>query len=227
MSTKNLFPFDHWSQQSPIKLVKAEALFVDFPAGHLRIDYSGAPYRGSFEGASGHRNFVLNVPGGQPPPLLTLGRVKARLVKIHLHTPSEHDLEGSNQDGEIHLIHKIENPTSGSELIVLGVFFAEKGGEPTPAVSEFFEMWTAGLKAEGDDTSVSIDPNLLLPDRDRWFQYEGSLTSAPYDEVVTWVVFPSPLGITSEGLDKLRREAHQPERSTQDINRRYVLRNFP
>ncbi|MDY3554229.1 carbonic anhydrase family protein [Gemmata sp. JC717] len=237
MSVKNPFPFDHWPQQSPIKLFTADALFVDFPADHLRIDYSGAPYQGAFEGESGHKNFVLdaNLSSGQSPPILTLGRVKARLVKIHLHTPSEHDLEGKDHDGEVHLIHQIENPTTGSELIVLGVFFAKstakKSAKAGAELTEFFETWTAGVKAakrlgKSSGGPVAIDPNLLLPGLDKWFQYEGSLTSEPYNEFVTWVVFPTPLGITSDGLKKLKAEAHQPERPTQDINRRYVLRNF-
>jgi carbonic anhydrase len=226
MSSTNPFPMSHWPQQSPIKLFKSASLFVNFPKNYLTLDYRDAPFTGKFVGHAGHKNFELNPHSGKYPPILTLGGQKAELVKIHLHTPSEHDLEGANQDGEIHLIHKIVSPTAGSELIVLGIFF-EKSAKPIKG--DFFQLWTNELKAAKkaqDGKETQIDPRNLLPPQDKWYRYEGSLTSEPYNEIVTWVVFPTPLGIASDDLNKLKKEAHQPERPTQDINRRFVLRNF-
>lgn len=226
---KNPFPMDHWAQQSPIKLFKAESTYVEFPQSFLSIDYSGAPFDGEFCGEPGHRNFVLSkLRPGQRPPLVTLGSVQAELVKIHVHTPSEHELEGDPSDGEIHLIHEIKNPTAGSELVVFGVLFDEK---KVGVKSDFFKMWATQLKAakrtaRSDAATVSIDPRQLLPTTTKWYHYEGSLTSEPYNEFVSWLVFPDTLGITSDDLKKLKREAHQPERETQGVNRRFVLRNF-
>ena len=60
----------------------------------------------------------------------------------------------------------------------------------------------------------------------RWYLYEGSLTSKPTREVVTWIVFPTSLDVASDDLRKIERHAHQPERDVQALNRRYVLRNF-
>lgn len=227
MSSKNPFPMSHWPQQSPIKLFKSESLFVEFPKNHLTLDYRDAPFMGEFVEDHGHTNFVLTKPHpGKHPPVIILGNQKAELVKIHLHTPSEHDLEGANQDGEIHLIHKIDSPTGGSELIVLGVFFKKAA---KAIKGDFFKTWTNELKNAkkgGDGPEIPIDPRNLLPPHDKWYRYEGSLTSEPFNEIVTWIVFPAPLGIASEDLNKLKKEAHQPERPTQDINRRFVLRNF-
>jgi carbonic anhydrase len=227
MSSTNPFPTSHWPQQSPIKLFKSASLFVEFPKNYLTLDYRDAPFKGKFVGHAGHKNFELTKPySGKYPPILMFGCQKAELVKIHLHTPSEHDIEGANQDGEIHLIHKIESPAAGSELIVLGVFFKKSA---KPIKGDFFQLWTNELKAAKklqDGKETQIDPRNLLPLQDKWYRYEGSLTSEPYNEIVTWVVFPAPLGIASEDLNKLKKEAHQPERPTQDINRRFVLRNF-
>ncbi|MBC8115927.1 MAG: carbonic anhydrase family protein [Candidatus Saccharimonas sp.] len=239
--SQNPVPMDHWAQQSPIKLFRAESLYVEFPKSFLSIDYSGAPFSGKFDGVPGHKNFVLNeLSPDQNPPLVKLGCVTAELVKIHLHTPSEHELEGENKGGEIHLIHQIKNPTGGSELLVLGVFFevkakkekAEKEEKATSVESKFFQLWAASLKAAAQQTGladapdVSIDPRHLLPKTTKWYRYEGSLTSEPYREIVSWVVFTKTLGIESEDLKLLQAEAHQPEREVQAINRRFVLRNF-
>lgn len=225
MSSKNPYPVSHWSQQSPIKLFKSDSLFLDFPKSYLSVDYQDVLFVGKFDGEHGHKNFVLTKPhSGKNPPLIKFGGQTAELVKIHLHMPSEHDLEGANQDGEIHLIHKIESPTGGSELIVSAFFKKSAKG----IKGDFFQLWTSELKAakKAKGGHVVIDPRNLLPPLDKWYRYEGSLTSEPYNEIVTWVVFPTPLAISSEDLNKLKKEAEQPERPTQDINRRYVLRNF-
>src|SRR5262249_11186520 len=141
MSAKKPIPMmDHWAQQSPIKLLKAGSIVVDVPKAFLKIDYSDAPYAGRFVGEQGHTNFALTKPHpGRTPATVTLGVVKAELIEIHLHTPSEHTLEGNNLDGEIHLVHRIER---SSDLIVLGVFFKEAG---KPLKSDFFQVWASAL----------------------------------------------------------------------------------
>ena len=59
---QNPYPMDHWAQQSPIQLVRDESLFVEYPKGFLSIDYSGAPFAGTFQCEPGHKNFVLSKP---------------------------------------------------------------------------------------------------------------------------------------------------------------------
>ncbi len=56
--------------------------------------------------------------------------------------------------------------------------------------------------------------------------YEGSLTSEPYSEIVSWLVFVDPLGVDLADFRKLKKNAHQPERPVQPINRRFVIRSF-
>lgn len=42
------------------------------------------------------------------------------LVQFHVHTPSEHTLNGVALDGEAHFVH---NRTDGGALLVVGLFF--------------------------------------------------------------------------------------------------------
>lgn len=240
MATQNIQPNTFWPQQSPIALFHDDAVYAPFPPGYLTLDYSGAPYPGQFRDAGGHWNFVLDpLKKGTKPPRLTLGDATAELKKVHLHTPSEHDLEGKDQAGEIHLIHEILSPTAGSTLVVLGVFFATGGTKRTPPLGDaikqiaFFQQWEAEgrrRKQPGNGGTplppFALDPRVLLPETDRWFRYEGSLTTEPYTEVVSWVVFQAPLTVSSDTLKRLKVGAHQPERDTQPVNRRFVLRNF-
>ena len=217
-----------WPQQSPIRIFKRDTFFAKLPGSYFKWKYKDAPYRGRFDGAGGHANFVLSeLSQGQKPPMIWLGHEAARLVKIHLHTPSEHDLEGKDQPGEMHLIHEIESPQSGSTLIVLGIFFEEDKDKPD--VDAFKLMSEGCTPADSQDAhgpELEIDPRELMPDTEKWYRYEGSLTSDPYTEIVSWLVFAEPLKVSSADLNLIKEFADQPERKTLPINRRFVLRNF-
>jgi carbonic anhydrase len=234
----NHVPTHFWKQQSPINLTKAGSIFVKHTKSFLKFDYHDAPFAGRFEGDHGHANFVLDKPhSGNNLPMLTMGDVTAELIKIHLHTPSEHDIEGKDLGGEIHLIHRLASAVNGSELVVVGVFFREEvpgGKSKLSKGNEFFSFLAEKFRAKQDEHGEpriqSIDPRPLIPkspNSEKWYRYEGSLTSAPYSENVSWLVFNEPIDVLTEDFNTLKQEAHQPERSVQPINRRYVLRNFP
>jgi carbonic anhydrase len=231
-SPTNHSPNHFWKQQSPINFVKDHSIHVKFPKSFLKFEYKDAPFLGRLEGADGHGNFVLDKPhSGSNLPMFTMGNVTAELIKIHLHTPSEHDIEGKDLGGEIHLIHRLASPVNGSELVVVGVFFnVDKAAEKR----EFFSMWAAQVdpksKVTPDSKGVKLDPRGIVPknpNSENWFRYEGSLTSEPYSEIVSWLVFADPIGVLPAEFKILKEHAHQPERPMQPINRRYVLRNFP
>lgn len=248
----------YWPQQSPIVLKKDEAIQVNAP-DLLSINYRGRCYEGKFTEKDGHRNFELRTyaagkePKGYTAPMLTvaphaipgLGGMKARLVKIHVHLGSEHDMEGEQRALEVHLVHEIENPQNGSTLIVLGVVsdLTRKQAEgPAPRSSkkadaatsselqQLLDAWTAPAletAARGKESYVSLPPAAVIPSLDEWFRYEGSLTTPEYDEVVSWFVLNQPLPLHSRTLRLLKGYACQTERKTRPLHRRYVLRNFP
>lgn len=225
-------PSHFWKQQSPINFVKDHSVHVKLPKTFLKFDYEDAPFVGRFEGGDGHGNFILDKPHtGDNLPMLTVGNVTAELIKIHLHTPSEHDIEGNSLGGEIHLIHRLATPLNGSELVVVGVFFNE---DKAAVKREFFTTWASQLdpksKVPSDLKGVKLDPRVLVPknpNSEKWYRYEGSLTSKPYSEIVSWLVFVDPIGVLPTEFKILNEHAHQPERTVQPTNRRYVLRNFP
>ena len=46
------------------------------------------------------------------------------------------------------------------------------------------------------DLTTELAPSALLPDTRDFFTYEGSLTTPPCSEVVTWLVLREPLKIS-------------------------------
>lgn len=208
----------HWPQQSPIALTKASSLHVPTLSGRVQLDaLFEARVTGSFVGDAGHANFELKGTG----PKITLDGQQAQLVKIHLHRPSEHDLEHKNHDGEIHLVHRVlqPDPLQRSEYMVVGVVFKEvaRGTEP----SQFFELWSE----QPSSKACSLQLNALFAKPKKWYRYEGSLTTAPYAESVSWLVLAEPIQVPAALLRQLA-PAEQRERVPQDLDRRFVLRNF-
>lgn len=220
---KNPAPADHWSQQSPIDLSHRHSYACVPPPHYFSHDYEDGPYHGEFVEKNGHWNFELRLRPDQRPPMLRLNGLEARLVKIHLHTHSEHHLDGHEMAGEIHLIHEIAEPSDGSKLIVLGVFFEADEAAEGSHQARFMKAWAADDVEEAD-----VDPRQLLPSiTTDWYRYEGSLTSEPYDEVVSWLVFTEPLKVHSASFEAIAKSAYQPERTElQPRNRRFVLRSF-
>jgi carbonic anhydrase len=220
------------AQQSPLNLVKAESYQVKLPRGFFKIDYKDAPYLGWFEGDEGEANFRL-ANTVKRRPTLQIGSVVAELVKIHLHTPSEHDFEDRNRDGEVHLIHQIRNAnnvSNESTLVVVGVsFLANKQAPENRFIQEWASCMRSSVSKAKDRHEFLIDPRRLLPKTKKWYRYEGSLTTGTgdlYPEIVSWIVMADPIDVCNDDLKLLKKYAHQRERPVQSINRRFILRNF-
>jgi carbonic anhydrase len=165
---------------------------------------------GKLEGEEGHANISFT-----RGPFVTWRRRRARLIKLHAHRGSEHDLDGEQARGEIHLIHRFEppDPLTRSSLLVVGVVLKAVGN---PNESDFVE------RRQG--RRVAIDLTALFPKRrPDWFHYEGSLTTEPYSETVSWIVLRDAVVVDKDFYERL---PEQHERKTQPLDRRFVLRNF-
>jgi carbonic anhydrase len=218
------------SQQSPIDIHKDQTLQIVVKSDYLTFLHYNSICKGHFILSNHHWNFVLNKKKINPPSI-KFGNRTAKLVKIHTHQCSEHDLEGQNRPGEVHLIHEVDRPAVGdSTLIVLGVTF----DHAKVAKSRKSAKNAAMIVAEPSDDSADdvigpvgkIIPEQLIAIPHYWYTYEGSLTTPDFDEVVTWVVFEKILNHTSQSLMDLDRYACQPERKVKPLNRRHLLRNF-
>jgi carbonic anhydrase len=202
--------------QSPIDLGDAESPGAVPPS--LELSYS------STEGEvvdTGH-SLQVNTPIGE----LTYNDTSYELLQFHLHAPSEHTIDGEEYAAELHLVHRDEdkdeeqndtNQKDNEELAVIGVLI-EVGDTSSPA----FEGWTSKT-----DTSVSINPEQLIPADSSFYTYRGSLTTPPCTESVRWIVMDTPLEISKEKLEALREAYSDNDRPVQPVNDRQVVHVTP
>lgn len=194
-----------WFQRSPIDICPEEAYYHQFPA-------NPNPYpEGKHPCVLDGHHLDLNPPVG----VVVLGQ-RLKLVSLHFHAPAEHHLSGHEYPLELHMVHEIEEPSSGSTHFVIGVWFASEGSDDCRG-AQFLQAACGQAEA--------VDLRKCLPeDTSKFFRYEGSLTTGSFDEGVSWMVMHDPVP-APEGL--LKQLEPEPDIPTTPLNRRYVLRSYP
>lgn len=179
------------AEQSPIDLRNQ----IPAELGPLQLDWKLGPVE-----VQGYET-MLFLDGGS----MTIDGVVYKLVKGHMHRPSEHVIGDRRYAMEIHLVHEAENKF----LSVVGIFV-----KVTKVKSKVFEQL---MHPEGPG---SFDPNSLLPKDLAYARYAGSLTTTPFSEIVTWSVLLEPIRAAQNQLDLVPEHT----RELWPQNRRYVLR---
>ena len=117
------------------------------------------------------------------------GDVRAyRPLGLHIHTPSEHTINGKLLDAELHIVHTDDD----GNLAVVGIFFDRYAGYyDNDFIETVFDAFETRDEAEGSENKKAVDLTKLLNyglDTRHIWQYEGSLTTPPCTEGVAWNV---------------------------------------
>lgn len=206
-------------QQSPINI--QNAIYAEFGADGLSIHWQGDIHGHVHQDDHGIKvEFASDMR-----QVIELGGKLFHLRQFHFHHPSEHWIDGEQRTLELHLVH--QNIDDGS-LAVIGVFL-EPGNTKSLTPSLFAQIDTA-LANEADlgaEANVSTDPRDFLPKTwERHYRYQGSLTTAPFSESVSWIVVKDPITIPTAKLNELLKLFKSHARFPQPLNRRFVLKTF-
>ncbi|KAM8960976.1 carbonic anhydrase 9 [Pelodytes ibericus] len=170
-----------------------------------------------------------------------------RAAQLHFHwgSPSvpgsEHMVNGERFPGEIHVVHYSaeydgigEAVTRPGGLAVLAAFI--KVGYQENPTYELLLSHLEKVKEEGESTEIpSFDVRGLLPQKlDRYYRYNGSLTTPPCFQSVNWTIFNQTIGLSKRQLAMLEDTLQSdPQhilqmnfRPPQSLNGRLVLSSF-
>ncbi|OQR66546.1 carbonic anhydrase 2-like [Tropilaelaps mercedesae] len=203
-------------KQSPVDIVRAQVqLDTVLLKRPLKYNYQGVSTKSIANGGFGWRVDVEsenhNLEGG---PL----NHRFRLVQFHSHwgetgcNGSEHTVDGEAFSGELHLVHcnidLYNDPgkaaCSENGLAVVGIFLKEGGSHPE--FEKLCKLLTCikykGCKYEGIS---DFDICAFLPkDVENYWTYEGSLTTPPCYESVSWIVLKQPIEVSKDQFDAFR-----------------------
>ena len=193
--------------QSPIdirtKAIKGEAL----PA----IEFAYKPGAAKIVD-NGHTIQVVPAPGDA----ITIGGHRYELTQFHFHKPSEESIDGKRRDMVAHFVHKDES----GKLAVVAVLL--QTGATNPMVAALWNNLPAHKESEVDVKGVQIDPADLLPSDRGYYTFEGSLTTPPCSEGVTWYVLKSPAQLSSGEIARFGKAYPMNARPVQPLNGRVV-----
>jgi carbonic anhydrase len=163
---------------------------------------------------NGHTIQVNAAPGST----CTIDGERFELLQFHFHHPSEHLLSGKAKQLEAHFVHR--NPAG--QLAVLGVFL-EPGGRPLAALEPIWAAAPSSAGPEREIAGVTIAPEQMFPASPRHFRYQGSLTTPPCSEGVTWVVYAQPVMTSRAQTTSFAKLFANNARPVQPLNRRSLL----
>ena len=161
---------------------------------------------------NGH-TIQLNFPSGDT---VKLGDRSYQLTQFHFHHPSEHRVDGKPFAMEAHFVHA----GKGGRLAVVGVFMV-----PGRANAVFNKIVSTMPAEEGPPIPAdpAIDPTRLLPARQSYYHYEGSLTPPPCSETVDWIVLAEPIEVAQADIASFAKLYSMNARPVQNLNRRFIL----
>ena len=195
-------------RQSPIDLVEVESTA---PAA-IEFAYLPAQVEVTNDGHALDAEFA-------PGSAIEIAGTGYELDHLHLHAPSEHTIDGRSFPIELHFV----NVAADGSAAVLGVL-VEKGDENpafAPLLRDLTEVEGETVRVPGGVSAL----DLLPPDPEtapRW-SYQGSLTTPPCSEVVTWSVFAEPIELSTDQIARLTSIFDGNNRPVQPLNERRLL----
>jgi carbonic anhydrase len=190
--------------QSPIDIRGAAK--ADLPA--LQVAYQAAATNVVNNG----HTIQVNVPPGST---VTVGDHRYELQQFHFHAPSEEAVSGKHAALVAHLVHK----DADGKLAVVAVLFDV--GAASAALVPVFAAMPAKVGEEAP-LGQGVDPAALLPAKQGYYEYEGSLTTPPCSEGVRWFVLKQHATLSQEQLQAFKKLYPHNARPLQPLNGRTI-----
>ncbi|XP_010892327.1 carbonic anhydrase [Esox lucius] len=207
------FPIADGLRQSPINIIPGQTSY-DPSLKPLKLKYDPSNAMDILN--NGH-SFQVGFLDEADSSTLSGGPVSGtyRLKQFHFHwgarddRGSEHTINGIKFPAELHLVHwNTKYPNFGEAaskpdgLAVVGVFL--KIGAANPRLQKVLDALNS-IRTKGKQTPfANFDCKTVLPASLDYWTYDGSLTTPPLLESVTWIVLKEPISVSPAQMTKFR-----------------------
>ncbi|KAF0898718.1 hypothetical protein E2562_009328 [Oryza meyeriana var. granulata] len=154
---------------------------------------------------------------------LTVQGKEYTLQQVHWHAPSEHTINGTRFEAEMHMVH--EDPSKARAVI--SVLISTKAGQPSKLLTEmgpYFKKLAGKEKGE-EEVKQPVDPSTWVDKTSGYYRYDGSLTTPPCTEGVIWTIMSKIADASKEQIDLFKSVTKRVEpnaRPAQKLNDRIV-----
>jgi carbonic anhydrase len=191
--------------QSPIDIQATEK--ADLPP--IQFDYKDSPLHIVDNG----HTVQVNYEAGSS---ILVGDHRYALKQFHFHHPSEERVHGKRYALSLHLVHA----DADGRLAVVAVLLDQ--GAENPQVLDLWRHLPKVKEHEELAKEVAINAAKLLPAERGYYSFEGSLTTPPCSENVTWLVLKQPLAVSTGEIDRFAKVYPDDARPSQPIGDRVV-----
>jgi carbonic anhydrase len=195
--------------QSPIDIITERIIDAELPP--LVFEYKGE----TTEVINNGHTIQVNVTPGST---LKIKDNDYALQQFHMHSPSEHKVNGESFPLEVHFVHTNE----AGELAVVGMLFREGAehkelmhiGKMTPREAVNSAPMVVELEDVFTETRIKVES---------YYRYSGSLTTPPCTEGVRWYAYPVIGTVSAKQIAEYQKLIGRDARGPQPINARLVL----
>jgi len=190
--------------QSPVDLISK-------PTGTVASSFDAMDY--DYEGlflVTNNGHSIKIIPQDNQAYTITINNKEYKFLQFHLHSVSEHTEKGKHPEMEMHLVHQADD----GSYAVLGIFIDAQRisniGKRSNVINEEFDKIFVNqmLPKETEQGEYTVNLNLskiLSPIiNSKIYEYEGSLTTPPCTEGVTWKVFKKHITIPREHIQNFQ-----------------------
>ncbi|TVU08144.1 hypothetical protein EJB05_41533 [Eragrostis curvula] len=189
--------------QSPIILSSA-VVGLDGRAGRLGHAYSPAA------ASVVNRGHDIMVRFHSDPGGVVIDGVTYRLRQMHWHSPSEHAINGRADDLELHMLHQSD---ANNTAIVSQLYrIASHRRDRTLHRLERYIRRIARRKDHEVLMDGPVNPRRQISGNNVYYKYNGSFTTPPCTEGVTWLVANRVRHVTRRQVTLLRNAVHDGAR---------------
>ena len=193
--------------QSPINITHS---ITDPNHEPLNLDYK----KGSTEVVHNGHTVQVNVESGNK---LVVDGITFELKQFHFHSPSENRINGKAFPLEAHFVHLDKD----GNIAVVAVMF-EEGAEN----KDLAKCWAKMPRKAGEKNELKVADIAanLIPEKQHYYRFNGSLTTPPCTEGVRWFVLEKPLTISKEQVEQFLNVMHHPNnRPVQPLDARVII----
>ncbi len=193
--------------QTPINITNA--IEADLPT--IELSYKAVP----LDIINNGHTVQVNYAAGST---IMVGGHSFDLLQFHFHTPSENHIDAKSYPMEAHLVHKDKNGALG----VIGVMFED--GTENSFLAKFWEKLPEKAHAHVTDDAIQLNVAEMLPKKQEYYRFNGSLTTPPCSEGVYWMVMKEAVSISQDQKVKIHKIMGDNNRPIQPLNARLLLK---
>lgn len=213
---------DHWADdypdcgrkdQSPINITDAQPAALP----EIQFHYQSSPL---FIINTGH-TIQVNFPANETPAnTITINGEEYKLLQFHFHEPSEEQLHGHATDMVVHLVHA---RGEGVYLRLAVVAVLLRAGQANALINTLWQHIPSEVTKDPQKApGVQINVADFLPEKHGYYNYQGSLTTPPCTEIVTWYILKDPTSISPQQVQTFKKYYSNNARPVQPLNDRKV-----